>query len=559
MGTQTGINGAHSPGFSTLDDLDQLPAGAPFAVTWIMHNSGASTWTDAYQLVFTDESHPDTLDYPHMPLTRGLSHTLADLGAPATVPPDARVHLTLTFTAPAEPGTYVTAWQLQAPNGERFGPVCSARVIVPPLLEAVAVFDYKQSRPFFNSYAHYNAMPVGQQFSGNWELQNTGLEAWRGDFRVVAVDDATPDTTQALRSRMGFSDSAALRELTGRGTIAPGESVSIRLDLQAPQAPGIYAFHWHLRTAEGTPFGGTRWLKIGVVAAGKTAPPDPIDVIAYTPSGPGVTFFTGIHGPAEDYLWQDGRFLAMMQQLAMPIFFWSGGDNSRFAHLGDPARNAVRLYWNPRPVSADHAYEEIRDDQLRNWWERGYRRFVFFNEPQLGIDVAKIEEGMGIAWHSKDQFARFLAQCLRRARRDFPGIQLFTTPMSSHGAFDPWGWRGAMWEHVRGLVDGWCMHAYSGDNVDAEAAAQDIADQVIRLQRTYQLNIPIIVSEASVNRGNDAAQKARVAHRVAQKLAQVHGVEGVFWFAADWNPAYDIHHEGWFRNGIATAYLQQRV
>ena len=131
--------------------------------------------------------------------------------------------------------------------------------------------------------------------------------------------------------------------------------------------------------------------------------------------------------------------------------------------------------------------------------------------------------------------------------------------MSSNEAFAPWHWRERMWAHVNGLVDGWCMHAYTGDNVNVEAAASDIAGQVKELQRRFRLQIPIFVSEASVNRGDNSWQKAQVAHRLHQKLSQVPGVEGVFWYAAEWDPASDHHNEGWYRTGIADAYLQQLV
>jgi hypothetical protein len=269
--------------------------------------------------------------------------------------------------------------------------------------------------------------------------------------------------------------------------------------------------------------------------------------------------FTGIHGPADDWMWQQAPFQDMIRRLNMPIFFMSHGANADFSYMGDPARNMVRLYWNPRPVSAEDAYVEVRDDQLKRWWNRGYRRFVFFNEPQLTARHTRSPEGMEIAWHSKEEFALFLKHCLKRARKDFPDIKLYTTPMTTNDAFDPWGWRQAMWQQVKGLVDGWCAHAYTGNNTDAEAAAQDLADQIIRLKKKFRLNIPIVVSEASVNRGSDAAQKARVARLLPKKLAHLSGIEGVFWYAADWSPNFDDHHEGWFRNGIAEAYLQQGV
>lgn len=269
--------------------------------------------------------------------------------------------------------------------------------------------------------------------------------------------------------------------------------------------------------------------------------------------------FTGIHGPADDFMWERPELQTMMRRLNMPVFFMSHGVNPDYARFGDPARNMVRLFWNPEPISAEKAYVYVRDDQLKRWWDRGYRRFVFFNEPQLPPGYGPNPEGMLISWHSKKEFAAFLRHCLKRARQDFPGIKLYTTPMTSNNAFDPWGWRWAMWQQVKGVVDGWCMHAYTGNNSDAHAAAQDIANQIIRLKNKFQLQIPIVVSEASVNRGHNPAQKAQVARLLPGKLGQVSGIEGVFWFAADWASDLDVNHEGWLRNGIADAFLQEGI
>ncbi|MGD8806418.1 MAG: GH25 family lysozyme, partial [Chloroflexota bacterium] len=279
---------------------------------------------------------------------------------------------------------------------------------------------------------------------------------------------------------------------------------------------------------------------------------------AYHYQGPPVKFYTGLHGPADDAAWARPGFKDKITKLNLPLVFMSNGVNPDFANMGDPARNVVRLYWNPEKVSADKAYEYIRDDQLKRWWEKGYKRFIFFNEPQITREHGQSEEGMKIAWNSAEEFARFLKTCLSRARKEFEGIYLYTTPVTSNEAFDPWGWREMIWKHNKKLVDAWCMHAYSGNNSNAPAAVDEILDQVKKLQRQFRLQIPIIVSEASVNRGDDAEQKAKVALLLAEKAAKIPGLEAVFWYAADWNPGLDSHNEGWFRNGIADAYLRLR-
>lgn len=542
---------------STLfDDLDNLQPGEFFAVTWAFLNDGQIAWTADYQLIYTDEQYPETFAYPHTNLAAQKAFSLSDLGLTGEVMPGDTAYLTIYFTAPETPGGYLTGWQLATADGERFGPARELYAhIIPPQSKSLDALSY-ETVGFQNSVTGFNSMRAGQSFSGNWTLRNNGFDALPGDCRVVYLPQASANMADTQNNQMGAQPVYTLRDLLGKEQVAPGETFVVRLDLVAPAQPGFYSFHWQLVDSQERPFGGTRWLRIGVTQPDGTAPARPIDSVSVTYSGPAVRFFTGIHGPADDFMWNDPQFQEMMRRLNMPVFFWSKGANGNFAHFGDPARNAVRLYWNPEPVSPDRAYEYIRDDQLRPWWNRGYRRFIFFNEPQFPKAIALIEEGMGISWHSKEEFARFLRQCLIRARADFPGIQLFTTPMSSNQAFDPWGWRQAMWAQVHDLVHGWCMHAYTGDNSNAEAAAQDIAGQVVELQRRFQLRIPIIVSEASVNRGSNAEQKARVARLVQQKLAQVPGVEGVFWYAADWNPDYDTHREGWFRNGIADAYLR---
>jgi hypothetical protein len=415
----------------------------------------------------------------------------------------------------------------------------------------------------FDSGIEADYLKPGQPFTPTWTLTNTGTVAWQGAFRYAYVDRSLDRTSRFSREQMAGKAAYSLMDLTGRDSLQPGESIALKLKMTAPQEPGMYASHWELRSTTGQAFGGTRYLVIEVkseeqlVETPVDTPTAPTGVYRYR--GPNVKYFTGLHGPADDAAWNRPGFKGKIQELNLPLVFMSNGINPDFAGMGDPARNVVRLYWNPRKATADGAYEEIRDDQLKRWWGKGYRRFIFFNEPQLRkADSGQSEEGMGIAWHSADEFARYLKTCLSRANKEFPGIHLYTTPVTSNEAFDPWGWRDAIWKHNRKLVKGWCMHAYSGNNSNAAAAVDEILNQVKKLQRRFNVQIPIIVSEASVNRGEDAEQKAKVALMLEKKAAQIRGLEAVYWYAADWDPSFDHHNEGWFRKGIADAYLRQR-
>lgn len=544
----------------TFTDLDQLAPGEAFEVTWGLRNNGENTWTGDFEFVYTDESYPDTLSQPHINLAEKERFSLSELGAAAEVTPGDTAYLTLQMIAPEEPGDYVSGWQLQSPQSERFGPPVEIRVIVvEPAGKGFDDLVYQPVRYVPDpGVANRNSMKPGEAFTGTWILRNTSLTPWEGDFRVVYTSAGTPSSVAATSDRMGTQPSYSLWELIGAQRVEPGEQISVPLNFVAPKQPGHYAYHWQMVAPGGVPFGGTRWMSIIVAEPNGTAPEPPAAPtggVGYAYRGPQVTFFTGIHGPADDWRWKDSQMQNMIRQLNMPVFFMSHGINPDFAGMGDPARNVVRLVWNPRPASADDAYVEIRDDQLRRWWNLGYRKFVFFNEPQLTEVNGVSKEGFGTAWHSKEEFAQFLKTCLVRAKQDFPGIFLYTTPMTSNVAFAPWQWRSAMWSQVNDLVDGWCMHAYSGDNVNADAAAQSIANEVVDVQRRFGLQIPIIVSEASVNRGHDAAQKARVARLLPSKLAHVPGIQGVFWFAADWAEDQDENHEGWLRRGIANHYM----
>lgn len=318
----------------------------------------------------------------------------------------------------------------------------------------------------------------------------------------------------------------------------------------------------HIRLGDLVGYASSKWLS-PLTPAGERLQekPEPAGAVAsesYRYRGSPVEFFTGIHGPASDHVWNDGAFVAMMERLKMPILFMSSGINVNFRHLGDPGRNIVRLNYSFNPERSDSAkavYRNLREDQLRQWWEKGYRRFIFFNETNLPKGVGQSHEGRGSHWDTAQEFARFLRECLQRARRDFPGIQLYTTPMSP--SIEVWAWREAMWSQVSDLVRGYAMHAYSGNNENAGTAAQEIAGAATALQQQLRLQVPLVITEASVNRGRNAAQKAEVAHLLPRHLADVPGVEGVFWYVSDWDDTFDKHNEGWFRKGIADAYFQR--
>lgn len=251
---------AQVAGFATDADLNRVAPGATFRATWVFRNSGPTTWDHRYRLTYVEEGHAETDGFPRSPMG-AASASIVELGAPELVRPGESASLTLTFTAPGTNATHATNWQLAGPDGQRFGPVRWLRAVVVGRAASLAY----ETVGFRNTAGDFNNLQPGRQFSGIWTIRNSGGRTWNGDFRVAYMDAPAADTSAMLRDPMGAKATYTLREVSGRERVAPGETAEIRLDLVAPLQTGAYAFHWQLESDQGEPFGGIRWLQIGVV------------------------------------------------------------------------------------------------------------------------------------------------------------------------------------------------------------------------------------------------------------------------------------------------------
>ncbi len=130
------------------------------------------------------------------------------------------------------PGTHATNWQLVGADGKPFGPIRWLRAVV--VAEAGSLrYD---SIGFRNTAGDFNNLQPGRQFSGIWTIRNSGGRTWNGDFRVVYLDAPAAETSETQRDMMGAKPVYSLRQLSGRESIAPGETAEIRFDLIAPPA-----------------------------------------------------------------------------------------------------------------------------------------------------------------------------------------------------------------------------------------------------------------------------------------------------------------------------------
>jgi len=95
----------------------------------------------------------------------------------------------------------------------------------------------------------------GEEFTKTWTLENTGSCTWDANYDVVFVEGVA----------MGAPASSPLTS----GTVKPGETVKISMDLKAPIAAGTHRGDFKLRDQNGVLFGigekdGNFWVKIDV-------------------------------------------------------------------------------------------------------------------------------------------------------------------------------------------------------------------------------------------------------------------------------------------------------
>ncbi len=99
----------------TVPDNTPFAPGTAFVKTWRIRNSGTCNWEPGTQLVFVSGN---PMGGP------------AAVSVPATAA-GAQTDISVNLTAPAVPGTYRGNWQLQAPDGTRFGAVIWVQIVVP--------------------------------------------------------------------------------------------------------------------------------------------------------------------------------------------------------------------------------------------------------------------------------------------------------------------------------------------------------------------------------------------------------------------------------------------
>lgn len=105
---------------------------------------------------------------------------------------------------------------------------------------------------------------AGASFTKTWRLRNDGTCTWDSTYTLIF---ASGDKMNGVSSK----------QLT-TGTVAPGATIDISVDLTAPATAGTYTGYWMLKAGDGGSFGVDRagsafYVQIVVPGAGATASP----------------------------------------------------------------------------------------------------------------------------------------------------------------------------------------------------------------------------------------------------------------------------------------------
>jgi len=272
----------------------------------------------------------------------------------------------------------------------------------------------------------------------------------------------------------------------------------------------------------------------------------------YEYNGRSVTYTPAIHAPADDWRWPDVS--GMIDYLDIPVKFMSNGNSADwFGERVGRGFSLIRLMHNfSTHITPERLYSDAWKGEIARFHALGGRDFELHNEPNLS------SEGLGVVWNNGVDFGHYMVQVTRLIRADFPDVRLWYAGVSPGVPFtNQFAFTDEAWPILGPHVNGFCMHAYTGNNSSVQTAVNEIVNQVVELQAYLRLQIPIAVSECSVNRGTDYAQKAAVYQGVDAALQGVAGVQACAYYISDWYsppPEQAGHGESWFGTPMAELY-----
>jgi len=108
------LNAAYIADVTVPDDTEFAP-GKAFTKVWRVRNTGTCVWEENTRLVFVSGEPIGTA-------------TTVEV---SSIAPGSTTDLSVDMVSPTDPGTYRSTWQLESPDGTRFGTQVYAQIIVP--------------------------------------------------------------------------------------------------------------------------------------------------------------------------------------------------------------------------------------------------------------------------------------------------------------------------------------------------------------------------------------------------------------------------------------------
>lgn len=219
----------------TIPDGTVMEPGATFLKTWRVRNSGNAVWDIGYGLSFHTGEPMAGPDYVVVPPAR----------------PGSVVDVSVTLTAPEEPGTYRSVWRVHNPVGLQFGDLLFAEIVVEEEADLESAGDAAVCLAGHGD-EHRLRVATGEHFRKRWQLCNTGRTRWDDGYALVHVGD------HPMGSGAGARIPPAL----------PGETIEVVVPLTAPARPGRHVSSWQMRAPGGRLFGPVVQAAVEVVRLG---------------------------------------------------------------------------------------------------------------------------------------------------------------------------------------------------------------------------------------------------------------------------------------------------
>ena len=210
----------------TIPDDTPVQAGSNFVKTWRLKNTGNVPWGAGYNLVFVD----------------GAAMTDTTRQAVPNVLPGQEADISISFTAPAQPGSYFSDWRLQDEQGNLFGDFVFTRILSVDNRQSDGAYVADVTIP------DDTRMTPGQQFIKTWRVKNSGKRPWGAGFRLVFAKGTAMTTERSLPLP----------------ACEPGQEVEISIQQTAPNRQGSYFGDWKMRDDRGNLFGEVLFLRIVV-------------------------------------------------------------------------------------------------------------------------------------------------------------------------------------------------------------------------------------------------------------------------------------------------------